>query len=371
MTQTFPHASIRTSPYHSATVDEGATTFHAYNRMLLPLGYGDPEAEYRRLTEGVSMWDVSAQRQVQLRGPDAARLAQILCARDLGSCVEGQGKYVALCDHVGNLINDPIVLKVDDDCFWFSIADSDVKLWATCVAAERGLDVEITEPDVSPLAVQGPLAESVVASIFGEWVRDLRFFWFADAEIDDIPVKVARSGWSKQGGYELYLMDGSRGLDLWSIVKEAGAPWNIGPGYPNPSERIESGLLSWGGDVDATTNPFEVRLGRFVDLDVPDDVIGIEALRRIAADGPTRHQLGVVMAGDDPRPGHDRWYDVVAAGRKVGSLTNGTWSYKLDRNIGFGLVSVDCRIGDEVQIAKGDTLIDARLTPLPFGKDDR
>ena len=344
--------------------------FHPYNRMLLPFGYEDPEAAYRRLVDGVSMWDVAAQRQIQVEGPDAAQLAQVLCPRDLSRCAEGQGKYVALCNHDGILINDPIVLKVDENCFWFSIADSDIGMWAACVAAERGFDVEVSEPDVSPLAVQGPNAEDVVASIFGDWVRELKYFWFKDAEVDGIPLKVARSGWSKQGGFELYLMDSKRGLELWDIVKEAGRPWDIGPGNPTPSERIESGLLSWGGDVDSATNPFEVRLGRFVELDVPDDVIGIQALRRIAEEGPKRHQLGVVLDGDEERPGHGRWYDIKRNGLKVGDMTNGTWSYKLNRNIGYGLVSVDCGIGQRVQVTTDDGTIDATLTDIPFQKVD-
>jgi len=366
MAEIYPHTRLRRSPYYEATLEEGVTLFHAYNQMLMPLGFGDPEGEYRRLTEGVSMWDVGGERQVQLKGPDAAQLAQILCPRNLDKAVEGQGKYVALCNHDGVLINDPIILKIDDDCFWFSIADSDVGMWARCIAAERRLDVEVTEPDVSPLAVQGPLAEEVVASLFGDWVRDLKYFWFGDAELNGIPLKVARSGWSKQGGFELYLMDSSRGLELWKLVKEAGQPWDIGPGYPNPSERIESGLLSWGGDTDGRTNPLEVRLGRFMDLDAPDDVVGIDALRRIAAAGPQRHQLGIVLEGDEPRPSHERWYDIVVDGAKVGDMTNGVWSYKLQRNIGFGLVSRDCAIGDSVQVNKGDYIVNGTLTDLPF-----
>jgi glycine cleavage system aminomethyltransferase T len=365
------HTSLRRSPYYEAAVAEGAVAMHPYNRMMIPLGYGDPEAEYRRLVDGVSMWDVGAERQVQLLGPDAARLAQVLCPRDLSKAVVGQGKYVALCDHAGTVINDPIVLKLADDCFWLSIADSDVELWARCVAAERGLDVEVSEPDVSPLAVQGPLAEDVVASIFGDWVRELRYFRFGDAEIDGIPLKVARSGWSKQGGFELFLMDGSRGLDLWNLLKEAGQPWGIGPGSPNGSERIENGLLSFAGDCDAATNPFEVRLGRFVDLDVPDEVIGIDALRRIAAEGPKRHQVGIVLDGDDPYPSHTAWHDVFVDGAKVGDMTNGTWSYKLERNIGFGLLSVSCQVGDSVEVYRDCETVPGRLVEIPFRREDR
>ena len=363
--------SVRPSPYFEAAIADGAISVAPYNQMLLPASYGDPEAEYRRLVEGVSMWDVGAERQVELVGPDAANLAQILCPRDLSTCVEGQGKYVALCDHAGTLINDPIILKIAADRYWLSIADSDVAMWARCVAAERGLDVAVNKPDVSPLAVQGPKAVDVVASIFGDWIRDLKYFWFGDAEIDGIPLKVARSGWSKQGGFELYLMDGTRGQDLWNLVKEAGAPWGIGPGSPNPSERIESGLLSWGGDTDDRTNPFEVRLGRFVDLDVPDDVIGIDALRRIAADGPARHQLGVVLVGRQPTTPHHRWFDIVVDDAKIGDLTNGAWSYLLERMIGFGLVSVDARPGDRVQVDMHGEMVDAMLCDIPFKPQDR
>lgn len=361
-----PTTRTRRSPYYEATIADGVTAMMVYNRMLMPAGFGDPVAEYRRLTEGVSMWDVAVERQVQLRGPDAARLAQILSTRDVSRCTEGQGRYVALCNHRGTIINDPILLRIDDDCFWFSIADSDVGLWAATIAGERGLDVEVSEPDVSPLAVQGPLATEVVSAMFGDWVRDLRPFAFASADLDGIPLKVARSGWSKQGGFELYLMDGSRGIELWNLVKEAGRPWGIGPGSPNASERIESGLLSWGGDTDADTNPFEVRLGRYVDLDVPDEVIGITALRRVAAEGPRRHQVGIVLDGDTPRPTHDRWYEVESDGRGVGSMTCGTWSYGLGRNIGFGLLTTSCTPGDRVEVCLADGRRGATLTTLPF-----
>ncbi len=361
-----PSTRIRPSPFYDATVAEGVTDFTVYNRMLMPTGFGSPEAEYRRLIEGVSLWDVAVERQVQFAGPDAGRLAQILTPRDLSRCVVGQGKYVALCNHAGSLINDPILLKRDDDRFWLSIADSDMLFWARAIAAERGLRVEITEPDVSPLAVQGPMAEDVVAALFGDWVRDLRYFWFRETTIEGIPVAVARSGWSKQGGFEIYLMDGLRGTELWNLVREAGRPWDIGPGYPNTVERIESGLLSWGGDTDDRTNPFEVRLGRFVDLDVPDEVVGIAALRRIAAEGPARHQLGVVLDSDVPIGSTFRWRDIAAEGHRIGAMTNGVWSWRLRRNIGFALVAVTARPGDRVEVTVDGERVAGTLVGLPF-----
>ena len=290
-----PSARLRSSPYYDATVAAGVTAFTSYNHMLMPTSFGDPEGEYWRLLNGVAQWDVAVERQVELTGPDAGRLAQILTARDLSRCVPGQGKYVPLCNHDGILINDPILLKLADDHYWLSIADSNIWFWAQAIAAERGLKVTVAEPDVSPLAVQGPKAEDVVASIFGDWVRALKYFWFKETSIEGIPLVLARSGWSKQGGFELYLRDGSKGTALWDLVREAGRPWDIGPGNPNFCERVETGLLSYGGDTDAHTNPYEVRLGKYIDLHVPDDVIGIAALRRIHAQGPRRHQLGVLL----------------------------------------------------------------------------
>jgi glycine cleavage system aminomethyltransferase T len=362
----FPSARLRPSPYFDATVADGVTSFSTYNHMLMPTGYGKPEEEYWRIINGVSMWDVAVERQVELKGPDAGKLAQILSPRDLSKCVVGQGKYVALCNHDGVLLNDPILLKLSDDRYWFSIADSNIWFWAKAIAAERGLNVEIGEPDVSPLAVQGPKAETVVASMFGDWVKDLKYFWFKEAEIDGIPVAVARSGWSKQGGFELYLMDGSKGTQLWNLVKEAGKPWDIGPGNPNACERVESGLLSFGGDTDDHTNPYEVRMGKYVDLDVPDDVVGIQALRRIKAEGPKRHQLGVKLEGDQPIMTAFQWFDIMKGNDKVGDMTNIVWSWRLKQNIGFALVSVNAKPGDAVEVIRDGKPVQGELCELPF-----
>ena len=366
MPEIFPHTRLRRSPYYDWTIADGATSFSTYNRMLFPLSYGDPEGEYWHLVNGVQMWDVAVQRQVQIKGPDAARLTQILCPRKLSGLQVGQSKYVPLCNHRGTIINDPIVLKLADELFWLSIADSNIEFWANCVAGERGFDVEICEPDVSPLAVQGPKAEEVVASIFGNWVRDLRFFWFRRTGIEGIPMIVSRSGWSKQGGFELYLMDGSLGGKLWNIVKEAGKAWDIRPGYPNPAERVEGGFLSWGGDTDDETNPFEVRLGKYVDLDAPDDVIGIDILRRIHAEGPRRHQIGIVLDGQEPCPPHGEWYAIRSHGQTVGMMTTGVWSYRLRRNIGYALIGREFVPGQQVHVAKSGQLLPGELVQLPF-----
>lgn len=361
-----PSARLRPSPYFEATRAEGVTAFTTYNHMLMPTSFGHPEAEYWRLINGVALWDVAVERQVELRGPDALTLGQMLTPRNLASCTVGQGKYVPLCNHQGVLINDPILLKLADDHLWLSIADSNIWFWARAIAAERKLNVLVAEPDVSPLALQGPKAVEVVAAVCGDWIRALKYFGFRETHIDGIPVVVARSGWSKQGGYEIYLRDGTQGTRLWNIFKEAGRPWDIGPGGPNFCERVESGLLSYGGDTDDQTNPFEVRLTKYVDLDVADDTIGIHALRRIRSAGVKRHQLGVMLDGTEPAEFGFLWHAIYRDGTKVGDLTNCAWSYRLKRNIGFALIDVSCRPGDTVEVLKDGIPVAGRLQELPF-----
>ena len=366
MFSVFPTARLRPSPFYDSAVAEGMTAASIYNRMIMPTSYGNPEAEYWRLINGVSQWDVGVERQVQIKGPDAGALVQILSPRDMSKCKVGQGKYVPLCNHRGTLINDPIILKLSGDLYWLSIADSDIWFWASAIAAERGLDAEVSEPDVSPMAIQGPKAEDVVAHVMGDWVRDLKYFWFKETEIDGIPVAVQRSGWSKQGGFEIYLRDGTKGTQLWNIFREAGQPWGIGPGSPATAERTESGLVSVGGDTDDATNPFEVRLGKYVDLDVADDVVGITALRRIHAEGPARHQLGLILDGGIPAPLGFRREEIRLAGIIVGMMTNCVWSPRMMSNIGYALISSDVAPGAVVEVMRDTGPVAARLVDLPF-----
>lgn len=327
----------RKSPFFDCTVADGATHMTIYNQMYMPVSYGDTVAEYNRLLEGVSMWDVAAQRQVEIMGPDAERLVRYLTPRNLKDCAIGKGKYVPICDHDGRLLNDPVLLRLEDQKFWLSIADSDLLLWVRAIAGAGGYDVAVREPDVSPLAIQGPKAANVVADLFGSWVLDLKYFWFKETELDGIPIVVARSGWSKQGGYELYLCDGTRGAALWHKVKEAGVPYDIGPGAPNYIERLESGLLSFGADTHPDSTPFEVGFDKMIDLDRKDDFIGKQALSAIAKKGPARKLVGIIFDGDPVTFNEHPWTARVD-GHIAGTVRSVCHSPRRQSNIGLALL---------------------------------
>ena len=358
--------NVRKSPYFDATVADGVKSFSVYNHMFAPAHFGDPLGEYQALIDGVVLWDVSCERQVQLDGPDAETLMRYLTPRDIEGTTIGQGRYVPLCDHDGNLINDPVLQKLSDDRYWLSLADSDILLWAQAIAAERGLDVCVTEPDVSPLGVQGPRADDVVAALFGDWVRDLKYFWFRDTELDGIPVLLARSGWSKQGGFELYLRDGSQGTALYNRVKEAGAAHGIVPAAPSDIERVESGLLSYGADARYGVNPFEAGLGKFVDLDRDDDFVGKAALLKIVEEGVQRRRTGFVIGGDRIS-GITEWQDVCLGEDTVGVLTEAVYSPRLDKSIAVGMIAAAIP-DDETQLETdfGDGRRPVTLESLPF-----
>ncbi len=368
MAQMTLSARIRPSPYQRSVEADGMTNYTIYNKMVLPLSFGDLKAEYDRLVHGVAMWDVAGERQLQVAGPDSDRLVQRLAARDLSRTVEGQGRYVAMCDEAGTLLNDPVLLKLSGGRWWFSLADSDMLLWARGVAVDSGLDVEVTEPDVSPLAVQGPKAIEVVASLFGDWVRDLGYFRFRETDLQGIPLVVCRSGWSKQGGYELFLQDGSRGDELYQLVKEAGTPYGIGPGAPNHVERVESGLLSFGGDTTPGSNPFEAGMGRFVDVDCEPDYIGKGALQRVAAEGPARLFTGLMLHTEAPSewPLVER-QPVFCDGEQVGTMSAVVHSHRLDRTIALAQIQREIvESSTPVEIETPDGPVKADIHELPF-----
>jgi dimethylsulfoniopropionate demethylase len=356
----------RSTPFTSRVEAAGVKAYTVYNHMLLPTTFRGVEEDYFHLRRAVQLWDVSCERQVEIVGPDAARLAQLLTVRDLRSFAVGRCAYAPIVDDEGLLINDPIALRLADDRFWFSIADSDVVLWASGIARGLGLNVTVREPDVSPLAIQGPKAEDVAALVFGEEVRSIKFFRFAELEFRGHPLIVARTGWSAQGGFEIYVDDPDVGTALFDEIMTAGAPFDIGPGCPNQIERIEAGLLSYGNDITRSDTALEAGLEKYCALDAPIEAIGIDALRRQRSAGVSRKICGLVIDGDRVPSQRTTWA-VSSNAMPVGIVTSSIWSPRLLTNVAIAMINTaHLPVGTQLVVAASDGERSARVTDVPF-----
>jgi dimethylsulfoniopropionate demethylase len=332
-----PSRRVRRTPFSEGVERAGVRAYSVYNRMLLPAVFETPEADYRHLKDHVQVWDVACERQVELRGPDAARLVQMLTPRDLRGMLPGQCAYIPVVDETGGMLNDPVAVKLAEDRWWISLADSDLLLWVKGIANGWRLDVLIDEPDVSPLAVQGPRADDLMARLFGDGVRHIRFFRFGWFSFQGRDMAVARSGYSKQGGFEIYVEGGDIGMPLWDALMAAGTDLNVRAGCPNLIERIESGLLSYGNDMTRENTPHECGLGRFCDTQTAIGCIGRDALLRVAMEGPVR-QIRAVAIGGDRVPVCDRLWPLLAGGERVGHVSSAAWSPDFGTNVAIGMV---------------------------------
>ncbi len=365
-------ARLRRSPFFAATQRAGARSYTVYNHMLFPIAFDDLEAEYWHLINHVTLWDVSVERQVEITGPDAFAFTNLLTPRDLGRCAVGQGKYVVITAEDGGIVNDPVLLRLGENHFWLALADSDVLLWARGAALRSGLRVTITEPDVSPLQIQGPKAKHVVHALFGDPVLKLSYYWFLETRLDGIPVVVTRTGWTGEVGYEVYLRDGTRGDALWDRIMEVGKPHNIRPTGPSDIRRVEAGILNWGADMTLDNNPYEVGLERLVDEHKTADYIGKAALQRVKSAGVARKLVGVEIAGDRIEFNTTRW-PVLSGGRPVGHITSAIHSPRLKKNIGYALVPIaHSTVGTRLGVAiPGADERSATVVPKPFVDPDK
>jgi aminomethyltransferase len=332
-------ARLRRTPFFAATQRYGAKGYTVYNHMLFPICFADLEEEYWHLLRHVTLWDVAVERQVEITGPDAFAFANSLTPRDLSKCAVGQGKYVVITAEDGGIINDPVLLRLGENHFWLALADSDGLLWATGLAHRAGLRVTLTEPDVSPVQIQGPKAKDVVRTLFGDAAVGLKYYWFLETSLDGIPVVVTRTGWTGEVGYEIYLRDGSKGDALWERIMAAGKPHDIKPTGPSDIRRIEAGILNWGADITLAETPYHVGLERLVDEEKGADYLGRDALRRVKEKGVDRKLVGVEIGGDRISFNPTRW-PVSAAGRPVGHITSAIYSPRMKKNIAYAMVPV-------------------------------
>ena len=358
---------IRKSPFFDATVRWGATDFSVYNHMYIPRSFGDPEQNFWNLVNDAILCDVAVERQVEISGPDAAAFVQLLTPRNLSQCAVGQCKYVLITNEAGGILNDPVLLRLEENRFWLSLADSDVLMWAQGVATHAGLDVEIREPDVSPVQLQGPKSGDIMVALFGESIRDLKYYWLDHFELDGIPLVISRTGWSSELGYELYLLDGSQGGALWEKLMTVGEPMGLKPGHTSSIRRIEGAMLSYHADMDAQTNPFELGLDRLVDLEIPADFIGKAALKQVQQQGISRQQVGLEIEGK-PLPGpNTQFWPVELSGEVIGKVTSAVYSPRLQKNIALAMVaSAHSAMGTACSIELAGETRSATIVPKPF-----
>jgi glycine cleavage system aminomethyltransferase T len=370
------YTRIRKSPYFYASRQHGVARYSVYNHTYHPRHYGDPVAEYWHLLNHVTMWDVGVERQIEISGPDAFTFTNMMTPRDLNKCAVRQAKYAFITAPDGGIINDPVLLRLEENKIWLSLADSDVGLWARGLAVHSGLNVTIEEVDVAPVQIQGPKSKELMVDLFGEKILEVPYYWMSeDLELDGMRVCVSRTGYTSELGYEIYLYDATKhGIKLWNTVLEAGKAHDLLVTGPCHMRRIEGGILAFGCDIWYDTNPFEVDMGYswMVDLQQEADFVGKEALARIKAEGPKRKLIGVEIEG--PSVGtyiNNEMLDVYPIfdrdGERIGTVTSACYSPRLEMNIGFAMLPIEhTAMGNKFEVQTQHGRTSAVTVPKPF-----
>ena len=327
---------IRSTPYTSRIERQGVTAYTTYNHMLLPAAFGSLEESYHHLKKNVQIWDVSGERQVEITGKDAFQLVQLMTCRDLSKSKDGRCYYCPIIDDNAGIINDPVVLRLSEQRWWISIADSDVILFAKGLAIGKKLDVKIFEPDVNIIAVQGPKSFKLMEKIFGEKITQLKFFGFDYYDFNGTKHLIAQSGWSKQGGYEIYVENIKSGLELYDQLFEIGKEFDVKPGCPNLIERIESGLLSYGNDMDINDNPFECGFDKFVSLENNINYLGKDKLIKIKTEGINKKLTGVHIETKEISVTNS--INLFDNDKIIGELRSGCYSPHFEKVIGIAMI---------------------------------
>ena len=358
---------IRKSPFFDATVKWGAKDFSVYNHMYIPRDFGNPEQNFWNLINDAILCDVAVERQVQIQGPDAGKFVQMMTPRDLSDMKVGQCKYVILVNQNGGVLNDPILLKVSDDKYWFSLADSDILFWAQGLAANSNYNVEITEPDVSPLQLQGPKSRDIMIKIFGDQITGLKYYWFKQFKFKNTELIISRTGWSSELGYEIFLTDSTIGNQLYEHIMNIGEPMGLKPGHTSTIRRIEGGMLSYHADMTINTNPLELGMNKFIDLNGNFDFIGKNSLIKINKDGIKRKQVGLFLDISRMDGPNTRFWDIKYDNKIVGKLTSAVYSPRLEKNIALAMIDIDYSdLNQELIVNDGDCNFNAIVVNTPF-----
>ena len=357
---------IRSTPYTSRIEKQGVTAYTSYNHMLLPAAFGSLEESYNHLKENVQVWDVAGERQVEISGKDSAKLVQLMTCRDLSKSKVGRCYYCPIIDDNAGLINDPVILKLNERRWWISIADSDVILFAKGLAIGNKFDVKIFEPNVNILAVQGPKSFNLMEKIFGNKVVGMKFFGFEYFEFEGVKHLIAKSGWSKQGGYEIYVENTKSGLALYDKLFEVGKEFNVKPGCPNLIERIESALLSYGNDIDNNDNPLECGLDKYVNLDTDVNFLGKEKLKEVKKNGITKKLMGVIIEAKEINV--TKSIELIdEKNSKIGELRSGVYSPHFKKVIGIAMLNKPhFEVSQTFKISINNSIYEGKVCDLPF-----
>ena len=358
---------IRKSPFFDATVKWGAKDFSVYNHMYIPRDFGDPEQNFWNLINDAILCDVAVERQVEVKGPDASKFVQMMTPRDLSNMKVGQCKYVILVNQSGGVLNDPILLKISEDKYWFSLADSDILFWAQGLAANGDYDVQISEPDVSPLQLQGPKSREIMVKIFGNQISDLKYYWFKQFAFNDTELIISRTGWSSELGYEIFLTDSKVGNELYEYIMKVGEPMGLKPGHTSTIRRIEGGMLSYHADMTINTNPLELGMDKFIDLNSDFNFVGKDALIKIKNNGIERKQVGLYLDNKRMDGPNTRFWDLMNDDKIVGKITSAVYSPRLEQNIALAIVNINySNLNQKLIVNDGNNEFNAVIVNKPF-----
>ena len=354
---------VRKSPYWHLSMQAGCWRATVYNRVYHPRGYVKPEdggamVEYEAIKNHVTMWNVAVERQIQVKGPDAEAFVDYVITRDASKISPMRARYVILCNHYGGVLNDPILLRLTKDEFWFSLSDSDISFYLQGVNHDKRFNVEIDEIDVAPVQIQGPKSLALMKDLIGDQVEldNMPFYGLAEAKVGGRNCVISQSGFSGEAGYEIYLRDATLYADdMWNAVLEAGKKHNLMVIAPAHHRRIQAGILSWGQDMDNQHNPFQCNLGYQVSLsgkgewNKTSDYVGKEVLEKMKSDlqagqKPYKLQLVGLSLGGKPIEEYapDFWLISPAeGGEPCGYITSPWYHPEQGRNIAMGYVPFD------------------------------
>ncbi len=356
---------LRETTFSSRVEKQGVKSYTVYNHMLLPTGFSSPEEEYEHLKKNVQIWDVSVQREIEISGKDASKLVQLMTCRDLSKSKKGSCYYAPLVDVDGMIINDPLIYKLEENLWRICIADSDVLLFAKGISSAQNLNVKIFETNIDTLAVQGPKSFKIMEKVFGSKINELKFFKFDFYDFNNRKYLISRSGYSKQGGFEIHTENAKAGQELYDYFFTIGQDFNLRAGCPNHIERIEGGLLSYGNDMDIGDNPLECGFDQYVNLDSNIFFLGKDSLKKIKETGVKKRLMGVKIEGSSIQL--TKSLSLLSEDKLIGELRSAAYSPKYKKIVGIAMINKDyCNLKQKFEIKLDEKIMKGEICSLPI-----